>query len=390
MTNKDTSRTFSLKLPMAAPRVEPTKRIYSLDLLRGLASLGVCWFHLTSFHYPTPDGPIYHLVRASGAHGWLGVEVFFVISGFVIPYSLNRVGYKVKGYLTFILKRVLRLDPPYLITIALILVLAYAYAFYSGRAPLVENSPIGPMRVLLHLGYLNMFFGYAWLNPSFWTLAIEFQYYLMMGLAFSLINSRRRIVRISALACFAATSFFSVHDFLSKGVPYSWFIFYFAFLFVMGIVTFQRHARVTGAREYAVLLLITAAGAFLTVGVGPTLAGLFAVIVINFYKKQNLIARFFGNISYSLYLLHWPLGHLTLSIVGSKLLGATGDGARIVVLAFALVVCLASSYVLYLLVEKPAQRWSASIGYRPARNRAPLEEVSGLPPTLMPESSTPG
>ena len=377
-------------MPIAAPRVEPTNRIYSLDLLRGLASLSVCWFHLTTFHYPTPDGPIYHLVKAGGAYGWLGVEVFFVISGFVIPYSLNRAGYNLKAYPTFILKRILRLDPPYLVTIALILLLAYAYAFYSGRAPRVGDSPIGLMRVLLHLGYLNMFLGYEWLNPNFWTLAIEFQYYLLMGLCFSLINSRKRFVRVTALGCFAVTGFFSVPSLLSEGVPYNSFIFYFAFLFVMGIVTFQRHAGLIGPKEYLAFLLVTAVGAVLTVGVAPTLAGLFTVVIINFYNKKNSIARFFGNISYSLYLLHWPLGHLTLSLVGSKLLGASGDGARILVLAFTLGVCLASSYALYLLVEKPAQRWSASIGYRIGRSRPPLETASGLAPDLIAESSTSG
>ncbi len=362
-------------------------RIYSLDLLRGLASLGVCWFHLTTFHYPTPDGPIYHLIRSSGAYGWLGVEVFFVISGFVIPYSLKRSGYKLNSYPTFILKRILRLDPPYLLTIVVLLVLAYAYGFYSGKPPLVENSPIGLTRVLLHLGYLNMFFGYEWLNPSFWTLAIEFQYYVMMGLAFSLISSRKRLIRTAALACFAATPFFSVHHLLSDGVPYSKFIFYFAFLFVMGIVTFQHYSGLIAWQEYAVLLVATITGAALTLGPAPALAGLFAVVVINLYNKKNSIARFLGNISYSLYLLHWPIGHLTLSLVGSKLLGASSDGTRTLVLAFALAVCLASSYVMYLLVERPAQRWSSSIGYGSAKSRVSVEEVSGLVPELTPEVS---
>jgi peptidoglycan/LPS O-acetylase OafA/YrhL len=295
--------------------------------------------------------------------------VFFVISGFVIPYSLKRSGYKLRAYPTFILRRVVRLDPPYLITIVLLLGLAFANSFYSGQAPLVENAPIGLVRVLLHLGYLNMFFGSEWLNPSFWTLAIEFQYYLMMGLAFPLLSSRNRLVRVSALTGFAATAFFTGHH-SSEGVPYSSFIFDFAFLFVMGIVTFQRYSNVVGPKEYAVSLLITAAGALPTIGIAPTLAGLLAVAVINLYNRKSLVARFFGDISYSLYLLHWPIGHLTLSLVGSKFLGATSDGARTLVLLFVLCVCLASAYVMYLFVEKPAQRWSASIRYGPAQSHA--------------------
>jgi len=369
-----------LPLPISNEPVETPSRIYSLDLLRGVASFAVCWFHLTSFHYPTPDGPIYHLVRISGTYGWLGVEVFFVISGFVIPYSLNRAGYKLNAYPIFILKRVVRLDPPYIVTIVLILILAYGYAYYSGRPPEVENSPIGMIRVLLHLGYLNMFFNYDWLNPSFWTLAIEFQYYLLMGLAFPLFNSRKKVVRWSTLFIFAFASLFSRSQLLSEGVPYSPFIFYFALLFVMGIVTFQHHSDLIGRKEYVIQIVLSTAVAIVTLGLMPALAGLFGVAVINFYNRKNAIAHFFGNISYSLYLLHWPIGHLTLSLVGSKLLGATGDVARLLVLAIALGVCLSSSYLLYLFVERPAQRWSSSIRYGSKRKRT-VEEVSGLAAT---------
>src|SRR6185295_1906083 len=118
---------------------EAHERLQGLDFLRGLASLAVCWFHLTRFRYNVPDPRGYALVCQTGAYGWLGVEVFFVISGFVIPYSLYRARYRVKNYRTFILKRVIRLDPPYLVSIAVILALAYALALYSGRPAMVEG-----------------------------------------------------------------------------------------------------------------------------------------------------------------------------------------------------------------------------------------------------------
>lgn len=369
--------------------VSGQNRIESLDFLRGVASLSVCWFHLTSFHYPTPDGPLYQMVRSSGAYGWLGVEVFFVISGFVIPYSLDRAGYILKDYLRFVLKRLVRLDPPYLATVVLLLILAYAYSFYSGREATIEGAAIGFTRVLLHLGYLNMFFKYEWLNPSFWTLAIEFQYYLLVGLAYPLLNHQRRLIRLAALLCFAATGFFGARGFVEGNVPYGRFIFYFAPLFAMGIVTFQRQAGLMGRIEYLVLVLTTGVATFVTLGVAAAISGLAAVSVINFYHKKNLIATFFGNISYSLYLLHWPVGHLTLSLVGSKLLGATGDSARIFVVLIALGVCIASAYLLYLLVERPAQRWSAAIKYGTKSRRTTAAEVSGFAPTLPAQAAGP-
>jgi peptidoglycan/LPS O-acetylase OafA/YrhL len=365
------------------------KRINSLDFLRGVASLAVAWFHLCTFHYPSADGRYYHLVKMSGTYGWLGVEVFFVISGFVIPYSLNRAGYQLSSYPRFLLKRIVRLDPPYLVSIVIILLLAYSYAAYSGHAVEVEAQPVGLMRVLLHLGYLNMFFHYAWLNPSFWTLAIEFQYYLMVGLGFPLISSRNRSVRWTVLLLFAGSAFFIIsHGLLPDGAPYGPYIFTFAPLFVMGIVTFQKHSSLVGKAEYVTMLAITSAITLFTVGVAATSAGLFAVAAINFYQKRFFVAKFFGDISYSLYLLHWPLGHLTLSLVGSKLLGASTDSARIAVIFFALAVCVVCSYLLYALVERPAQQWSSRIKYGRNQRDKMAEEVSGIAPAGVPAETS--
>src|SRR5262245_6522000 len=99
---------------MTADDTEPNApvpdRIPILDPLRGIAAGGVAWYHLTNL-LDLPEG----WIKGSGAHGFLGVEIFFVISGFVIPYSMIRGGYRVRSdWGRFIAKRILRLDPPYL------------------------------------------------------------------------------------------------------------------------------------------------------------------------------------------------------------------------------------------------------------------------------------
>lgn len=363
------------------------ERIEGLDLLRGLASLAVCWFHLTSFTYSVPDGWFYSALRSTGIYGWLGVEVFFVISGFVIPYSLHRAGYRISHYPTFILKRIVRLDPPYIVSIALLLLLGLTYALYSGRPFEIEGHPVSLAQVALHLGYVNVFFGYEWLNPSFWTLAIEFQYYILMGMLFSLLVSRRRAVRLAAIIAIGASSLTAGGEMLpgAGGAPFSNFITRFAFLFLLGIVSFQRRVGIIGPSEFGLLIALCIAGCYLTVGMPSTFAGVLAVAVIRFYKLRNsLVSDFFGKISYSLYLLHWPLGHLTLSILGLKLLKAEGDAARTFVIFVALGVCIASAYVLYVLVERPSQRWASRISYGRATRPVVPEAVSGLAPVAAP------
>ncbi len=342
-------------------------RVNGLDFLRGIASFAVCWFHLTSFKYGSPDGWFYSLLKQTGVYGWLGVEVFFVISGFVIPYSLHRAGYKLGSYPTFIVKRLARLDPPYLATILLVLALASAYGLFKGSAPLVEGAHVDAARVLLHLGYANIFFNYDWLNPSFWTLAIEFQYYVLVGLAFPVLVSRAAWPRRLAFACFGAASLLADLRTNGGGAIFSSFIVRFIPLFLLGAATFQRRSRIVGRAEYVVLVSASACLCVITVGWRPAVAALLAVFVINFYDRRTAVTDFLGKISYSLYLLHWPVGHLVLSLLGLKLLDARSDAARVAVVFASLGVCVAASYALYITVELPAQRWSTRFSYRRAR-----------------------
>jgi len=342
---------------------EARERLAGLDFLRGLASLAVCWFHLTRFHYNVADGHGYALVRRTGAYGWLGVEIFFVISGFVIPYSLHRAGYRIRDFFPYLARRIVRLDPPYLAAIALILVLAYVSSLKSGRPVEIEARPVGLVRVLLHVGYLNIFTGYAWLNPGFWTLAIEMQYYLLMGLAFPLVVARSRAIRLATAGMMAASSVAYVPALFPTTEPWGPFIPGLLCLFLLGILTFQFHVGLIRVTEYLPVLLLVAATSVVTLGIPSSLAGLGAVAVILANPRPSIVSGFFGRISYSLYLLHWPIGHYTLSVIGMKYLRAESDAARTCVLVLTLAVCLASAYVLYVMVERPAQRWSRRFRY---------------------------
>jgi peptidoglycan/LPS O-acetylase OafA/YrhL len=200
-------------------------RLTTLDALRGVASLAVAWFHLSHEMGVVPQGS---LLYRSGTYGWVGVEVFFVISGFVIPFALDREGYRISQYGRFLAKRVTRLDPPYLTAITLSLVIAAYYAWASH-----SRFPFTVPQILLHLGYLNAFVGFPWVNPVFWTLAIEFQYYLLIGLVFPLVSDRRAFWLLLVPSCL----------FLAFAVKNEALIFRYLPFFLFGLVAFQLRRR---------------------------------------------------------------------------------------------------------------------------------------------------
>lgn len=147
-------------------------RLLQVDLLRGLAALSVVYFHLSRSAGLT-DETIFN----SGYFGAYGVQVFFAISGFVIPFGMYRSGYKPSSFARYILKRIIRIDPPYLISIAIGPIVGVAGMGSTFEWPSVQ-------RLLLHIGYLNVLTSNDWLSPFYWTLAIEFQYYIFVGLFF--------------------------------------------------------------------------------------------------------------------------------------------------------------------------------------------------------------
>ena len=334
--------------PHLASTTPSASRLLVPDTLRGLAALAVCWFHFTHGN-PNflPDGAL----KSSGAFGWLGVEMFFVISGFIIPYSLSRGGYRLADYPTFLLKRIIRLDPPYIAALIIILALGYA----STAVPGFRGQPLEPnwAQVVLHLGYINVFFGYPWLSPVFWTLAIEFQYYLLMGLLYFAVAHQSPLVRAATWGWMAVLAFV---------VPSEQFIFHWLFLFMLGMAAFQMRVGLIRRGQFAWWVVILGCGAW-SVGSGPiALTGVVTALALGIFETVPMRPLLFlGEISYSLYLLHVPIGGRIINL-GQRFVQTTLEKG--VVLAGALAASILGAWLLYRFVERPAQRWSSRIRYQ--------------------------
>ena len=335
---------------MPPSSAQPT-HIPVLDHLRGLAAAAVCLFHFTN---GLPGFlPSHDPVKQVGAFGWLGVEAFFVISGFVIPYSLHLRSYRLRDAGGFFVRRLKRLEPPYLACILLVIALNYASSLAPGFRG--EAFKLNWPQLLAHIGYLNAVLGYAWLNPVFWTLAIEFQYYVFMALAFPLIAHRRPIIRT---ACVLAIALLGFAGFDNTALLPLWLP-----LFAMGIATFQSYVGKASVASYLALLALSSTATFFVLGLQPTVVGIATALSIRGIAWRQppralFPLAFLGTISYSLYLLHVPIGGRVINLA-SRLPDSVAVRYPAIVGAFA--VSIASAAVFWWLIERTSQRW-AQIG----------------------------
>ena len=319
-------------------------QLTSIQALRGLAALSVAWFHFTQ-----SPGYADGIVRASGAYGYLGVDAFFVISGFILPHVLHARGYERRLYGRFMAKRFLRLEPPYLVGVALAVILQYISSVIPGYA----GAPFDVTwtDILLHLGYLNQLLGTRSFNPVFWSLAIEVQWYLVLGLIFPLLRAGNGPLRLTLLAMSGVVPWL---------IPSEALLFHFAPLFMMGVLTYQRKAGVIEKGEYVGGLAFLVAACLFSVGILTALAGAVSVIALATVTLANRSLLWLGGMSYSLYLAHVPIGGRVMNL--SLKLGLTG-APRLLAPIAALVVSILAAGVLYRLVEKPSMMLSAKIRY---------------------------
>jgi peptidoglycan/LPS O-acetylase OafA/YrhL len=331
-----------------------------VEQLRGFAALWVAWFHFTNGHaHFLPDG----LVKSSGAYGWVGVHIFFVVSGFVIPFAMHRREYiATKHYFRFLAKRLARLEPPYLACVVLTVLLAYlscSVPGFRGQIPSYTST-----QLLLHIGYLVAITSNDWVNPVFWSLAIEFQFYIAIALLFPLIAAGRTWLRFLSIATLVLLSFLPCSDILL--LPYLG-------LFGLGMMTFQFRVGKMSRNGYLMATALLGATILLSdsaVVAGASLAAAWSIAFVRGPGLRSLTSL--GMISYSLYLVHVPIGGRVINLAERLELTLY---LRLAFLLAAVVVSVAAAGVYYRWLERPAKRWSSAIDYPPAETdgfRAPV------------------
>jgi peptidoglycan/LPS O-acetylase OafA/YrhL len=198
------------------------------------------------------------------------------------------------------------------------------------------------------------------------------QYYVLIGLLFPLVVSDRRVVRDGLLVGLTAVALVlpHIHGQIFKLLP----------TFVVGIAAFQHLSGRMTAAFFAVVLAASGIAGFFTMdayyAAATVLAG-GAIVLVRLSMPQTLL--FFGAISYSLYLVHAPIGAALLGL-GRHLPASLAIDAAVILLAG--LVSLAVAYAFYRWIEMPATAWSKLIRYRApgARTASAEPRPSGVAP----------
>jgi peptidoglycan/LPS O-acetylase OafA/YrhL len=137
-------------------------------------------------------------------------------------------------------------------------------------------------------------------------------------------------------------------------------------LFVLGLIVY-RH-RYVGMKKIELFLLVVGVAVVskLTLGSTQTVVGLSTVAALLWLKIRWRPLVFLGSISYSLYLIHVPIGGRIINLA-LRLPDTIGD--RLLGLGFAVLASVTAAWILWKFVEVPAQTWSRRIAYRRAEER---------------------
>jgi peptidoglycan/LPS O-acetylase OafA/YrhL len=362
-------------------------RIQSIDGLRGVAALLVVLFHLHEAVSRTATDWLWYPIDWIARNGDKGVDIFFVISGFVIAMSVSK-GARTVGYFgRFILRRSIRLDPPYWSTILLELVLLHLTLRFFPEYRVV--LPTGP-QLLSHFFYLQDLLGYGNIVLGFWTLCYEVQFY---GLFVGLIVLRHYVPPVLQstrwTALFAGGLFLLSLwvRFISPGsTPHGLFIDHW-YQFFIGTLTYFS---ISEPRRLKLLYLVWAALAVVLVSTSASLLHLlpigvsaWLVLAARDVRWGRLLSvrplQFLGVISYSLYLYHGCVGWRFVSLIQKLLPGRWSSATAIAVYLAGIGVSILFSALMWRFIERPCLRLSQRI-------RMPVRDAQTPSSTPLPEA----
>lgn len=187
------------------------KRIPQIDGLRAIASLLVVSFHYINYQLTNSHTTIGKIFAKLFSFGWAGVDLFFVLSGFLIGSILISNKGKVNYFSTFYIRRFVRIIPNYYLLVVLFILLS-SIPFFKNDSFITGNSiiPYWGYFTMLQNVFMAMYknMGNAAMSVT-WSIAIEEQFYLIIPFLIYILN--KKYLSYLLILCIVAANFFRWH-----------------------------------------------------------------------------------------------------------------------------------------------------------------------------------
>lgn len=333
--------------------INPTLRIAELDALRGIAAMAVILFHFTSgiaknwsFHLYDPPFQF--------PYGGTGVDLFFMISGFVIFMTLDRA----RSAAHFAVGRFSRLFPTFWACALITLLVTSNYG--------LPGMEVSPRDALWNITMMPRFVRAQMIDGAYWSLEFELLFYIAM-LVLHQIGAFKKLTIPVLLLWLAAAA--AAHGILTHGSADSQLYrltgkikavtsLDYIHLFGVGMILYDAHRRRAWSIGHTLVLAACAALAYwkatfpmhfaFVLGFG-LLLHLATTGWLPFLNAKPLV--FLGAISYPLYLIHQNIGLVLLNALGSF---ATSAWLRLGITIIAMVVL---AWLISIFIERPSMRW---------------------------------
>jgi peptidoglycan/LPS O-acetylase OafA/YrhL len=356
--------------------------IPEVDGLRFVAIAGVLLFHMAGelglrSGRVIPIEPRYDWLFSMIGNGDRGVQLFFVISGFILALPFVRqflAGGKKVSLRKFYLRRVTRLEPPYLLSLLLIAGMLGVY-LHGWQVGFFKHMAVSAL--YLHgLTYRSE----SWVSPVAWSLEIEIQFYVLAPLLMQVLRVRpaglRRGLIVAAMIVFGVVQIMFLRDTVAM-----WTIAFYAQYFLAGLLLADiftlEMGRIRGSWWWDVAGVAAAAGMVLidrdwraAMVVMPFVLGVLCLAAL----KSVGLRKFFGHpwiavgggMCYSIYLLHFALIAVLFKVTRRAIVFNDFLADYLVQIFVTLVPVVLLCTVFYVLVERPCMdpAWPSKLWMR--------------------------
>lgn len=298
--------------------------------------------------------------------GMFGVSIFFLISGFIVPFSVNR---SKESIISFLVKRFIRIFPLYIIIFSFTFLTLSLYAYYR-----TGEYPYSIKQYLIQASLQRDWFWVSSIDGISWTLEIEIKFYILYAILMLIkkTDSPKVISGISIVTAFACIIYnttqaeilsvnrnlYIILGVLTLSMTYIIFIF-------IGLAIYQFY---TGnwSKETLLVVMQVLVVTFIISILNSSSSNIILKFIINYgggllifinayllrekwHRKINLF-NFFAKYSYVIYLIHGINGYILMDILVRK-----GFGFEFC-LVTTIVIILLTSYFFGNFIEKPINR----------------------------------